>query len=227
MCTAIQYHSLVFRLSFYSLLSIEIYGGREKKEFERLTEWDEMGRCSIVKHNILHRKIFFSLYFFCSQSLIAVVLLQIKTWTVDQVIKFRSTHLLSKEIVLLHFAFSHSVCIRSYLFRSICAARRRTMTNRKYFSYSFISLAMSCLIGTDIRLGVNSRINSCISFFFEYFISVSLIIYLSIDAMNMCVCERESSLQRWKLKVIKCMNIVIIVHMRVFGERKRSLSDEA
>lgn len=50
---------------------------------------------------------FFSL-FFCSQLLLAVVLLlQIrKKRTVDQVIKFRSTHLLQEKIALLHLALT-------------------------------------------------------------------------------------------------------------------------
>lgn len=47
-----------FSYSFRSLSSIEIDG--EKEEIERLTEWDEMGRCSIVKLNILDR--IFSLF---------------------------------------------------------------------------------------------------------------------------------------------------------------------
>jgi hypothetical protein len=173
MCTVILCLSLslLFFFSFHSMLSIEIYGEREKKEFERLTEWDEMGRCSIVKHNILHRNFFLFILLF-SIALLAVVLLQIKTRTADQVIKFRSTHLLSKEIVLLHFALPHSVRIH-IPFQDICV-RRRTMTHRKYFPHSFVPLAMSCLIGTDIWLGVNSRIDSCI-LFLKYFISPSLV----------------------------------------------------
>jgi hypothetical protein len=94
-------------LLFFFSFAVKYRDLRIGERIERLTEWDEMSWCSIVKHNTLYN--FF--LFFCPQLLLLVAaLLQIrrKNWTVDQVIKFRYTRLLQKEIALLHFSLSTS-----------------------------------------------------------------------------------------------------------------------
>jgi len=92
---------LLFFFSFVCWVSKFV---KRKKEFERLTEWDETGG-GAPSLNITYSTEFFSFILLFSIALSCCSSSNKKKRTVDQVIKFRYTHLLQKETALLHIAF--------------------------------------------------------------------------------------------------------------------------